>query len=120
MGSDMFEARRSDTEDNNKTASVSGAEEKAASAEGKKPAEDAKKPAKKKKIVEVLSPELQFEVAPTVEPEPIVEVANPAKNVVAEPQNDEENETVKEEVNQPTIIEKWRGWLDRFMKDVTE
>ena len=78
------------------------------------------KPAKKKKIVEVLSPELQFEVAPTVEPEPIVEVANPAKNVVAEPQNDEENETVKEEVNQPTIIEKWRGWLDRFMKDVTE
>ena len=78
------------------------------------------KPAKKKKIVEVLSPELQFEVVPTVEPEPIVEVANPAKNVVAEPQNDEENETVKEEVNQPTIIEKWRGWLDRFMKDVTE
>ena len=51
MGSDMFEARRSDTEDNNKTASVSGAEEKAASAEGKKPAEDAKKPAKKKKII---------------------------------------------------------------------
>ncbi len=50
MGSDMFEARRSDTEDN-KTASVSGAEEKAASAEGKKPAEDAKKPAKKKKII---------------------------------------------------------------------
>ncbi len=78
------------------------------------------KPAKKKKIVEVLSPELQFEVVPTVEPEPIVEVANPAKNVVAEPQNDEENETVKEDVNQPTIIEKWRGWLDRFMKDVTE
>ena len=78
------------------------------------------KPAKKKKIVEVLSPELQFEVVPTVEPEPIVEVANPEKNIVAEPQNDEENETVKEEVNQPTIIEKWRGWLDRFMKDVTE
>ena len=51
LGSDMFEARRSDTEDNNKTASVSGAEEKAASAEGKKPAEDAKKPAKKKKII---------------------------------------------------------------------
>ena len=49
-----------------------------------------------------------------------MEVANPEKNVVAEPQNDEENETVKEDVNQPTIIEKWRGWLDRFMKDVTE
>lgn len=78
------------------------------------------KPAKKKKIVEVLSPELQFEVEPTVEPEPIVEVANPEKNVVAEPQNDEENEMVEEEEIQPTIIEKWRGWLDRFMKDVTE
>ena len=78
------------------------------------------KPAKKKKIVEVLSPELQFEVEPTVEPEPIVEVANPEKNVVAEPQNDEENEMVEEEKIQPTIIEKWRGWLDRFMKDVTE
>ena len=78
------------------------------------------KPAKKKKIVEVLSPELQFEVEPTVEPEPIVEVANPEKNVVAEPQNDEENEKVEEEEIQPTIIEKWRGWLDRFMKDVTE
>ena len=78
------------------------------------------KPAKKKKIVEVLSPELQFEVEPTVEPEPIVEVANPEKNVVAEPQNDEGNEKVEEEENQPTIIEKWRGWLDRFMKDVTE
>ena len=78
------------------------------------------KPAKKKKIVEVLSPELQFEVEPTVEPEPIVEVANPEKNIVAEPQNDEENEKVEEEEIQPTIIEKWRGWLDRFMKDVTE
>lgn len=78
------------------------------------------KPAKKKKIVEVLSPELQFEVVPTVEPEPIVEVANPEKNIVAEPQNDEGNEKVEEEETQPTIIEKWRGWLDRFMKDVTE
>ena len=50
MGSDMIEARRSETEDNN-TASVKGAEGKAASSEGKKPAEEAKKPAKKKKII---------------------------------------------------------------------
>ena len=50
LGSDMIEARRSETEDNN-TASVKGAEGKAASSEGKKPAEEAKKPAKKKKII---------------------------------------------------------------------
>ncbi len=50
LGSDMFKARRSETEDNN-TASVKGAEGKAASSEGKKPAEEAKKPAKKKKII---------------------------------------------------------------------
>ena len=50
MGSDMFEAKQSETEENI-AASATGAEGKAAASEGKKPAEDAKKPAKKKKII---------------------------------------------------------------------
>ena len=50
MGSDMFEAKQSETEENI-AASATGAERKAAASEGKKPAEDAKKPAKKKKII---------------------------------------------------------------------
>ncbi len=50
LGSDMFEARRSETEEKN-TAPVNSAEGKAAASEGKKPAEEGKKPAKKKKII---------------------------------------------------------------------
>ena len=51
MGSDMFEAKRNETEDNKNTTPATGAEGKAAAAEGIKPAEDAKKPVKKKKII---------------------------------------------------------------------
>ena len=51
MGSDMFEAKRNETEDNKNTTPATGAEGKAAATEGKKPAEDAKKPVKKKKII---------------------------------------------------------------------
>jgi len=69
------------------------------------------KPAKKKKVVEVLSPELPFEVEPAKAPEPVVTVQAP----VEEP----EEERV-EEPKQPTIIEKWRVWLNELMKDVTE
>ena len=39
MGSDMFEAKRNETEDNKNTTPATGAEGKAAATEGKKPAE---------------------------------------------------------------------------------
>ena len=69
------------------------------------------KPVKKKKVVEVLSQELPFEVEPAKEPEPAVEVQPVVVEHVAE--------TV-EEPKQPTVLEKWKRWLRSVMKDVTE
>jgi len=72
------------------------------------------KPAKKKKVVEVLSPELPFEVEPAQEVEPAVEEKSPKEEHV-----DEKGGTEEEPV-QPTIIEKWTNWLNNLIKDVTE
>jgi cell division protein FtsZ len=47
--------------------------------------------------------EIEFEVDPAPEPEPAV---------IPEPEPDEERE--------PTILDKWKQWLNGFMKDVTE
>ena len=69
------------------------------------------KPAKKKKVVEVLTQELPFEVEPAKEPEPAVE----------EPVVEEEPEPVEEtkpEPEQPTMVSKWRRWLDNLVKEV--
>ena len=49
--------------------------------------------------------ELPFEVEPAEEPEPAVEP---------------EPEPELEEDNEPTILDKWRGWLNNLMKTVTE
>ena len=81
------------------------------------------KPAKKKKVVEVLAQELPFEVEPAKEPEPAVEepVVEPEPAIVAEPVVEEEPEPVEEtkpEPEQPTMVSKWRRWLDNLVKEV--
>jgi len=55
--------------------------------------------------------ELDFKVEIAEEPEPTVEVQSP----VAEPEGD----PVDEPKAQP-MVEKWKGWLNSLMKDVTE
>ncbi|MBQ3770219.1 MAG: cell division protein FtsZ [Prevotella sp.] len=80
------------------------------------------KPAKKKKIAEVLSQELPFEVEQTSEQEPVVEVQTPIVEVEEKPKVESEVvvEERKEEPKQPTIVEKWGRWLNNLTKDVTE
>ena len=70
------------------------------------------KPAKVKSPKEVIMQELPFQVEPAPDPEP----------AVPEPETPEEEEG-PEEVEEPqeqTIIDKWKGWLNTLMKDVTE
>ena len=80
------------------------------------------KPAKKKKIAEVLSQELPFEVEQTPEQEPVVEVQAPIVEMEEKPKAEPEVvvEERKEEPKQPTIVEKWGRWLNNLTKDVTE
>ena len=80
------------------------------------------KPAKKKKIAEVLSQELPFEVEQTSEQEPVVEVQTPIVEMEEKPKVEPEVvvEERKEEPKQPTIVEKWGRWLNNLTKDVTE
>jgi cell division protein FtsZ len=53
--------------------------------------------------------ELPFEVDPAPEPEPAV---------IPEPEQEPEQEP--EEEKEPTILDKWKHWLNNLMKDVTE
>ena len=64
------------------------------------------KPARK--VMEVIAQELPFEVEPAKEPEPAV---------VPEPEPEPEPEEV---TNEPTMVNKWRSWLNTIVKDVTE
>lgn len=69
------------------------------------------KPAKKKKVLEVLTQEPPFEVTESPEPEPVV---------VEE--HDDETSAVSDgaEARRPTIIDRWRTWLNELMRDVAE
>ena len=69
------------------------------------------KPAKKKTVVEVLSPELPFDVEPAKEPETVVEKEAPVV---------ESREAQEEHIEQSTVLDKWKRWLNDLMKDVTE
>ena len=74
------------------------------------------KPTKKSPTVkEVLAVDqkLPFEVEVKPDPEPAVKVEEPKK--AEEPVVEEEAE-----VQQPTIIDKWKTWLNGFMKEMTE
>ena len=77
------------------------------------------KPAKKKKVVEVLTQELPFEVEPAPEPAPVVEVVTEAP--ATEDTTDTDDTPSDKGTEQPTtIIGKWTKWLNDLMKDVTE
>ena len=60
--------------------------------------------------------ELDFKVERAQEPEP----AAPEPVVVEQPAVTEPEPEPKEEPKQQTIVEKWKGWLNSLMKDVTE
>lgn len=60
--------------------------------------------------------ELDFKVEQAHEPEP----AAPEPVVVEQPAVTESEPEPKEEPKQQTIVEKWKGWLNSLMKDVTE
>ena len=67
------------------------------------------KPNKIKSPKEVIMKELPFEV--TTAPEP----------VPAEPEPEQEEAGVEvDETEEPKMLDKWKGWLGRLMKDVTE
>ena len=81
------------------------------------------KPAKK--VIEVIAQQLPFEVEPAPEPEPAKgpePVAEPAPAVEPEPEPVEqtEEEEKPDDPEEPTMVSKWKGWLNNLMKEVTE
>ena len=81
------------------------------------------KPAKK--VIEVIAQQLPFEVEPAPEPEPAKEpepVAEPAPVVEPEPEPVEQTEEEEklDDPEEPTMVSKWKGWLNNLMKEVTE
>lgn len=68
------------------------------------------KPVKKKKVAEVLTQELPFEVEPVSEPEPQVVKEQP---VVEQSSDDEERV-------EPTILRRWKDWLVQKMKEAVD
>lgn len=67
------------------------------------------KPIKKKKVAEVITQTLPFEVEPAPEPEP---APAPIPETIQNPEDQESEE--------PTMVGKWRTWLNNMMKTVTE
>ena len=67
------------------------------------------KPAKK--VIEVIAQQLPFEVEPAPEPEPARE---------PEPVEQTEEEEKPDDPEEPTMVSKWKGWLNNLMKEVTE
>ena len=81
------------------------------------------KPAKK--VIEVIAQQLPFEVEPAPEPEPAREpepVAEPDPVVEPEPEPVEQTEEEEKpnDPEEPTMVSKWKGWLNNLMKEVTE
>ena len=62
--------------------------------------------------------ELQFEVEPAKEPEPVVVTPAPEPEPQPEPQPEPEPEP--EPDSEHTMLDKWRIWLNGFVKTVTE
>ena len=77
------------------------------------------KPAKVETMGKVIAKEqeLDFKVEQAQEPEP---AADPEPIVEVQPEAIEPEEEPNEEPKQQTIVEKWKGWLNSLMKDVTE
>ena len=73
------------------------------------------KPAKKKSVGEVITQgELEFEVEPAPEPEPAPQ-PEPAPAPASEPIDFEDEAPIA-----PTMVSKWKKWLNGIMKDVME
>ena len=72
------------------------------------------KPMKQKKVIEVLTQELPFEVEAAKEPEP------PTIEEVHAEQEKEELSPEKDVQGEPTILDRWKGWLMNKMKEVIE
>ena len=68
------------------------------------------KPVKKKKVAEVLTQELPFEVEPVREPEPQVV----KEQLVVEQSSDDEERV------EPTILRRWKDWLVQKMKEAVD
>ena len=67
--------------------------------------------------------ELDFKVEQAQEPEPAAPEPVVEQPAVTEPEpepKEEPKEEPMEEPKQQTIVEKWKGWLNSLMKDVTE
>jgi DNA replication initiation complex subunit (GINS family) len=67
--------------------------------------------------------ELDFKVEQALEPEPAVLEPVVEQPAVTEPEpepKEEPKEEPMEESKEQTIVEKWKGWLNSLMKDVTE
>ena len=62
--------------------------------------------------------ELQFEVEPAKEPEPAV--VTPAPEPEPQPEHQSKPEPEPEPDSEPTILDKWKTWLNGFVKTVTE
>ena len=82
------------------------------------------KPAKK--VIEVIAQELPFVVEPAEEPEPATE-PEPVPEPIPEPdepetpgQEMEEEPETEKEPEEPTMLNKWKNWLNNLMKEVTE
>ena len=62
--------------------------------------------------------ELQFEVEPAKEPEPAV--VTPAPEPEPQPEHQSKPEPEPEPDSEPTMLDKWKTWLNGFVKTVTE
>ncbi len=92
------------------------------------------KPAKRKKVAEVITQQLPFEVEPAPEPEPAHEsepapvagselAPNTEVELVTESEPEVQEKVAGEELEAPeelTMVSKWKSWLNNLMKDVTE
>ena len=79
------------------------------------------KPVKRKKFVDVVVQELPFEVEAAKEPEPANnQVQEPVKEVEKAVDTEETEDSQDEKTERPTILNKWKKWLNDLMKDVTE
>ena len=78
------------------------------------------KPVKPKKVAEVITQELPFEVEPAPEPEPAVQELAVQEPTEPEPADTDNSMKGNEEPVQPTMLNKWKGWLNSIMNDPDE
>ena len=73
------------------------------------------------KVVQVLTQTLPFKVDVATDEQPAhSESSCPTEDVSSEDAVAEVTSEKKEEPRQPTMIEKWKQWLNGLMRDVTE